>query len=254
MTALVNTTAALDSNIGTDALEVISSVDELRRHLFIAFEGKAGEAVNANAKLTLYSKATDKRMTFRLKMHRVRTEAGGFALPRKGADAISCDVSVPGEGGMAGGQWKTIGYLAQSKRGGPIVFRHEARYRWQQQLIAAAPKVAVKAFRWLYDLANSGRYAMPSNALVWRQSCCSRCGKHLNSEFRLIGFGPVCCKHLDIDAPACFAVAAMTCESQRVEAVRDLIYSDASKQTLGVIKRRVAGPDSVTRSYIEQAA
>ena len=59
---------------------------------------------------------------------------------------------------------------------------------------------------------------------VWRGDNCGRCGADLTSEFRLIGYGPECCKHMGVDAKA---VLAITDERGRLEAVRDMAHRHA---------------------------
>lgn len=174
------------------------------------------------AKLTVHNVRTGVRHTYRVTVVKTRTKAGGYKAAH-GVGPWLVEVHTA-EG------WAGLGYIRRSPfRGGVLQFLPET-YGRKLPVVLAKGDVRSLGMAWLVKQVRLGA-ELPEFVQVWHHGQCGRCARDLISEYRMIGYGPVCCKALRVDARAIFARLAELGEAPlnaRIAAVRELVHGDLS--------------------------
>lgn len=198
------------------------------------------------ASITIHNTATGTRYTFRFYVAKKRTRRGGYKAAHGEGP---WDVQV-----RTGRGWMDLGHLTRDKQTGRLIHHHKARrFSYQGLLPASSPEA--KALGYLLACITHNKM-WSERVQVWRSDDCGRCGAALTTEYRHIGYGPVCCKHLGIDAKAIFKTLATLGEAPinaRISKVREMVYADltrADKTALGLLPG-VAG--DYARAHLQAA-
>lgn len=148
------------------------------RHTLLTFEEIERFTLAGNATLTLVSKKTGKRYTFKVnKPNDWRAERPiWFVSVLKGADNTS-----------------DFGYIGEIRRNsvaaGTTVY-NQGRKCWRDWYAAS------EAFEWFWDRVRNRRQ-LSDQVEVWHEGKCGRCGRKLTvPESVASGFGPECINHV----------------------------------------------------------
>ena len=68
--------------------------------------------------------------------------------------------------------------------------------------VAVPDESVFAAMGWAVNTMNARDRMLDAGFKVWHSGRCGRCGRELTSEYRFVGFGPVCCDALGIDPAA----------------------------------------------------
>ena len=172
------------------------------------------------AKVSIADTKRGQRYSYRVKVVRKRTERGGYA-PAHGEGPWVVELRT-----VHGGA--PLGYVGIGPFTGHLRFWTGASRHYQGRQYHHP--AAAWYFRGLIHNATHG-HEMPDFIQVWRSHHCGRCGQDLVSEFRHIGYGPICCGHLGIDSKAIFSRLSELGEADlnsRIAMVREMVYSDLS--------------------------
>lgn len=171
-----------------------------------------------HARISIHDTVKAVRYSYRVKVVRRRTAAGGYA-PAHGVGPWTVELRVQHG-------WAALGYIALDPHTDSYRFLAESCGRWQGRPIDHPG--AVWFFRGLLNDVTHG-HELPDRVQVWRSNHCGRCGKDLVSEFRHIGFGPECCGYLGIDARRIFrrlADLGAAPLNERIATVRAMVHAD----------------------------
>lgn len=126
-----------------------------------------------NARVTLVSKLTGARFTFRVR--RPTKKSPHFVALLRGPDNEA--------------DYEFIGSLLPGFAGDELIYRHS----WKSRVTENAP--AVNAFSWFWRRMREGKF--PRSLEVWHEGRCGRCGRLLTvPESVGRGFGPECIGHI----------------------------------------------------------
>lgn len=157
----------------TTTLTQINDTTTLNGAVEIAAYALAGKAT-----ITVLNKASGRRFTYRITAAKVPTSKGGRKVSEKGPWFVKV---------RTGSEFEYMGMI-----GGDLKLRTTGKSR------LPFSSLEFKALDYVLGKVVKG-VELPAPVVVWHHNECGRCGKELTSEFRLIGYGPICCKHLDIN-------------------------------------------------------
>jgi hypothetical protein len=186
-------------------------------------------------KITILSEKSQVRHTYEVKVTSYRTKKGGHKKAyTKGPWKVY--VRVGNTDGYGGHHMEYIGLVKRIKDRFYFVFKPGRE-------INQGKDTRILGFRWLLRRINSN-IELPDTAKVWRPHNCGRCGAELTSEYKLLSFGPICCKHLGIDSKLIFkTVASLGGGETReaLEAARNMAYTSVLSRTDSLIASLLPG-------------
>ena len=201
---------------------------------------------SGDARITLYNRESGVRATWHVKVTTRQNGKGWVKNHGIGPWLVFLPVVTGAEA--------FIGYIRLSPFSGKLQFLNEA-FRNRENKKALTPVLAmdsprVRGIRWVVQGAESAE-RWPDRAVFWQSSSCARCGKKLHSEWRLIGYGEVCCAHLHISDKLIFGVLSTEDTNAQIVKARHVLHGEATPQTKRLLRDIL--PAGIVKDYARQS-